>query len=626
MLGQACRLVDTQRSSTDHESARRRARTLRPCGLYRLILLFLLLSSLLLSSLVMAGCGQEPTPAPLPTPTIPPTPTPAPAQVLESTHYSISLDNGSERRLLAFEEIQVGAVEGQLLVFSEVTWLPTWAAGGHTIIERRSVVLSPNLDPIRYDVERSALGVRSVWVGERDGQAFNVLNNNLDWHAPVLTPGISPAPEVLLEDSPSALPFALLALRYTMSGEGSIEAARRAPQSLQVVNVLADLADSQRLTLSVDALRQSGVIGTTALDGHIEGALNPSFTFFVRPASRALHSVQIEDYRFNLWLALRDPRLREPGELIIQRLAQRPEIPRLPPAGEATRVDVTFTGARNTELAGTLVLPAGEGPFPALLLHSQDGVAPRWDPGDVFAERGWAVFSYDKRGLGSSRGEFERGPLDLLAEDAVAAAQMLRQRPEIDPQRIVFVGLGEGGRIGALATPTTDAWAAAILGGAAHDAPLFPGLARMQVEGALATHYGWESSEVQRYIALSINQWQQWLFEQQDEVSLLGRRTGLRALRTKADVDLVSALRDRQRPVLLLHGSDDRWTPQAGARTLADTAGIGVEGKPAEDGSLLWVFEGLGADLGASDNPAASVWAPDVDEAVFTWLERVLLP
>jgi pimeloyl-ACP methyl ester carboxylesterase len=344
----------------------------------------------------------------------------------------------------------------------------------------------------------------------------------------------------------------------------------------------------------------------------------------VRPASRALCSVPIEDYRFDLWMALRDPRLREPGELIIQRLAQRPEIPRLPPAGEATRLDVTFTGARNTELTGTLILPAGEEPFPALLLHSRDGVAPRWDPGDVFAERGWAVFSYDKRGLGSSKGEFERGPLDLLAEDAIAAAQMLRQRPEIDPQRIVFVGLGEGGRIGALATPATDAWAAAILGGAAHDAPLFPGLARIQVEGALATHYGWESSEVQRYIALSINQWQQWLFERQDEVSLLGRRTGLRALRTKADVDLVSALRDRQRPVLLLHGSDDHWTPQAGARALANTAGIGVEGKPTEDGSLLWVFEGLGADLGASDDPAASVWAPEVDEAVFAWLERVL--
>ncbi len=617
MLGQACRLVDTQLSPADHESAPRWMRTLaRP----RLQLMALVL---ILSSLAMSGCGQEPTPAPIPTPTIQPTPTPAPKQVLEGTHYSISFDTGSERQLLAFEEIQVGEVEGQLLVFSEVTWLPTWAAGGHAIIERRSVVLSPSLDPLRYDVERSALGVRSVWVAERDGQAFNVLNNNLDWHAPVLASGISPAPEVLLEDSPSALPFALLALRYTEPGEGSIEAARRAPQSLHVVNVLEDLVVSRRLTLSVDALRQSGVIGTTALDGHVEGGLNPSFVFFVRPTSRALHSVQIKDYRFDLWMALRDPRLREPGELIIQRLAERPEIPQLPPAGEAARLDITFAGARNTELAGTLILPPGEGPFPCLLLHSQDGMTPRWDPGDRFAERGWAVFSYDKRGLGSSKGEFDRGPLDLLSEDIVAAATMLRQRPEIDPQRIVFVGLSEGGRIGALAAPAADGLAAMILGGA-HDAPIFPGLVRSQIEGALAIHYGWEPPDVQSYMALSISQWQQWLFEDQDEISLLGRRAGLRALRTKANADLATALRDRTSPVLLLHGDQDDWAPVESARALADAVGIGGEGSPSQDGSLLWVFEGLDAELGAPVGPLPKAWAPEVDEVIFAWLEQVL--
>ncbi len=618
MLSQAWRFVSVRPPCADHAPALYWSLALMRPGLRWLIIL-----TLILNTLSLAGCGQAPTPTPLPTPTIQPTPTPAPQEVLEGAHFSISLDTGSERRLLAFEELRVGEVEGQLLVFSEVTWLPTWAAGGHTIIERRSVILSPSLDPLRYDVERSALGVRSVWVGERDGQAFNVLNNNLDWYAPVLAPGISPAPEVLLEDSPSALPFALLALRYTKSGEGSLEAARRAPQMLHSVNVLEDLVVSRQLTLSVDGLRQSGVIGTTALDGHIEGGLNPSFVFFVRPASRALHSVQIEDYRFDLWMALRDPRLREPGELIIQRLAQRPEIPQLPPAGEATRVNITFAGARNTELAGTLILPTGEGPFPCLLLHSKDGVAPRWDPGDVFAERGWAVFSYDKRGLGSSRGEFDRGPLDLLAEDVVAAAQMLRQRPEIDPQRIVFVGLSEGGRIGALAASSTDALAAMVLGGA-HDAPIFPGLARRQVEGALATHYGWGPSEVQSYTALSIAQWQQWLFDGRDEISLLGRRAGLRAFATKANADLATALKDRASPVLLLHGDQDDWAPVENARALADTVGIGVKGSPSQDGSLLWVFEGLDAELGAPIEPVARAWAPEVDEVVFAWLEQVL--
>ncbi|MBC7237648.1 MAG: alpha/beta hydrolase, partial [Chloroflexi bacterium] len=499
---------------------------------------------------------------------------------------------------------------------------PSRVSGGHVVTERRSLVLTPLLLPQRYEVERSALGARSVWVGEMSGQGLQVMNNNLDWHAPVfqgVEEPLTPLPDVLIEDAPSAMPFALLALRYTALDEE----VRRRPQSFHVANVLEELVASRPMTLTFDPLRQSGVIGAVALEGRVEGGLNPRFSLFVRPGSRALLSVEVEEYRFDFWNARRDPRLGRPGTLMIQRIRQRPEIPPLPLAGNARRVEITFTGARNTNLAGMLILPDGDGPFPCLVLHSLDGLMPRWEPGDALAEKGWAAFTYDKRGLGQSQGEFDRGPLDLLAEDAAAAGEMLRLRPEIDPRRIVLVGFGNGGYVGALAVSMTDAYAAAVLASGAYDGALFPGLVEAQIRGVLAAYHGWGPQEQQRYLTLSVTQWRQWLFEGREEVSFLGRRASLRALRTEANADLAQILPQARAPVLLVHGEQDHWVPVEGARALAQR----LQAASVEQVTLE-TFADLGTDLGRADVALETgrmpLWAPVVDEAVFVWLNEAL--
>jgi pimeloyl-ACP methyl ester carboxylesterase len=369
--------------------------------------------------------------------------------------------------------------------------------------------------------------------------------------------------------------------------------------------------------MTVAPERTGAIIGTLALEGEIEGGRNPRFTMWIRPDTRALYSVEITDYSFGLWQQRAHPSMRHSGTLLIQRVSQLPELPIELPPGEARRTPLEFIGADGMTRKGTLILPKGEGPYPCFVLHSPGGAVPRWDPGDAFAERGWAVYAYDKRGIGESEGAFDRGSITALAADAVAAGEMLVARPELDPKRIVFLGLGEAGKVGAVAVTATDAFAAAVLGSCAWDGKAFPDLAQARIRNVLAPFHQWDEETIAAYQKVSISEWEGWLYQGQGEVSLLKRRVSLRGLREMAQFDLYATLSESRAPVLLLHGQDDDWTPVEGIERLRER---GV----TDDGAHLTiqVFQGLGADLGGGTDEA--VFAPVVEEAIFSWLDGVL--
>jgi pimeloyl-ACP methyl ester carboxylesterase len=72
----------------------------------------------------------------------------------------------------------------------------------------------------------------------------------------------------------------------------------------------------------------------------------------------------------------------------------------------------------------------------------------------LIASEGLAVLTYDKRGVGKSGGQFQGGPsaasasnLDLLAQDATAAARVLVQHPRTGRTPIGYIGLSQGGWI-----------------------------------------------------------------------------------------------------------------------------------------------------------------------------------
>jgi pimeloyl-ACP methyl ester carboxylesterase len=109
------------------------------------------------------------------------------------------------------------------------------------------------------------------------------------------------------------------------------------------------------------------------------------------------------------------------------------------------------------QLAGTLTLPKGGGPFPAVLLITGSGPQnrneevfnhrPFWVLADYLTGRGIAVLRVDDRGVGQSTGSNAKATTEDFAEDVLAGIEYLKTVKEINSQKIGLIGHSEGGII-----------------------------------------------------------------------------------------------------------------------------------------------------------------------------------
>jgi dienelactone hydrolase len=127
------------------------------------------------------------------------------------------------------------------------------------------------------------------------------------------------------------------------------------------------------------------------------------------------------------------------------------------------REEAVTVGSGEWALPGTLTLPKGDGPFPAAVLVHGSGPHDRDEtigPNKPFRDLAWglasqgvAVLRYAKRTKQHAARMAElRDKLTIkeeVVDDALAAAALLRKRPEIDPKRVVIVGHS----LGALLAP-----------------------------------------------------------------------------------------------------------------------------------------------------------------------------
>lgn len=112
------------------------------------------------------------------------------------------------------------------------------------------------------------------------------------------------------------------------------------------------------------------------------------------------------------------------------------------------------SGASAIRLSGSLLLPSGPGPHPAIVMIHGSGAVTRdalFPYADVFARNGIAVLISDKRGTGASTGNWARATFDDLAGDALAGVQYLQSRPEINARQIGLQGTSLGGWVAPLA-------------------------------------------------------------------------------------------------------------------------------------------------------------------------------
>jgi dienelactone hydrolase len=151
-----------------------------------------------------------------------------------------------------------------------------------------------------------------------------------------------------------------------------------------------------------------------------------------------------------------------------------------PPAAPFTAEEVTVE-AKGFTLAGTLLIPkTGKPPFPVAVTITGSGQQTRDEylplPGlekyrpfrqiaEALASRGIAVLRVDDRGVGQSKG---RETLNVstsanFADDVRAQVDYLRERHEIDPNRIALIGHSEGGMIAPMVAATDPRIAAIVL-------------------------------------------------------------------------------------------------------------------------------------------------------------------
>jgi pimeloyl-ACP methyl ester carboxylesterase len=156
--------------------------------------------------------------------------------------------------------------------------------------------------------------------------------------------------------------------------------------------------------------------------------------------------------------------LGHPMTLIFSHLApgaaepalNRPQTPH-PPFPYRSEPVVFDNTKAHVSLAGTLTLPPGKGPFPAVVLiagsgpHGRDelifGHRPFLVLADYLTRHGIAVLRYDKRGIGESTGDYATATSLDFAQDADAAVTWLAGQPGIDPRQVGLIGHSEGGLI-----------------------------------------------------------------------------------------------------------------------------------------------------------------------------------
>jgi hypothetical protein len=134
--------------------------------------------------------------------------------------------------------------------------------------------------------------------------------------------------------------------------------------------------------------------------------------------------------------------------------AQQPSAWHAVASTEITTQSVTFSNG-DANLQGTLYLPRSPRPVPAVVVYHGASEPLASTPlyrhlSEGLPQIGIAVLLFDRRGAGASTGK-PRVAYQTLSDDGVAGANAIRQLPGIDPARVGYWGISQGGWLATLA-------------------------------------------------------------------------------------------------------------------------------------------------------------------------------
>jgi dipeptidyl aminopeptidase/acylaminoacyl peptidase len=245
--------------------------------------------------------------------------------------------------------------------------------------------------------------------------------------------------------------------------------------------------------------------------------------------------------------------------------------------------DVRFANA-GANLVGTVYLPSVGDHLPAVVVLHHAGAATR-EAGlyrhlrEGLPALGFAVLIYDRRGSGQSSGSLRGVDYETLADDAVAGQHALAKLSRIDPARIGFWGLSQGGWLAVLAAGRSRDAAFAIsvsaplvtadeqMQFATSNLLLIRGYSQEDVREMLETRKAWIGylrgirSRAAAADALARAQSKPWF-----DLTYMPKASELTnnpAIRRKMDDDPGEAVLKVKVPLLFLYGGSDPWVPVA---------------------------------------------------------------
>lgn len=186
----------------------------------------------------------------------------------------------------------------------------------------------------------------------------------------------------------------------------------------------------------------------------------------------------------------------------------RPQTP-TPPFPYASR-DVTFATDDGGVLAGTLTVPEGDGPHPAVVFITGSGAQDRDETlfdhkpflviADALTRGGIATLRVDDRGVGGSTADPGALTMDVRAADTRATIAFAAAQPEVDAARVGLVGHSEGGIVAPMVAARDDGGGVAFIVALAPSGVRGEALIPMQL-GAILRASGVADEGVARLVA-----------------------------------------------------------------------------------------------------------------------------
>ncbi|WP_112140520.1 alpha/beta hydrolase family protein [Glycomyces dulcitolivorans] len=153
--------------------------------------------------------------------------------------------------------------------------------------------------------------------------------------------------------------------------------------------------------------------------------------------------------------------------LAVAALALAPPAPAAAQESGLVETEVTFRSG-DREIGATIIAPEGAQGLPGVVFVHGAGPGPARDKyranAEAFAEAGIVAMVYDKRGAEDGYSQID-GSIADLADDANAAVEALRERPEANPELVGLHGHSEGAWTVIEAAARSDAAAFVITSG-----------------------------------------------------------------------------------------------------------------------------------------------------------------